>query len=104
MAIVEVGVIPLGTNSPSVSIYVVAALEVLKKSGLKYQLTSMGTIIEGELDAIMSVIRQMHEACFKKGAKRVVTTIKIDDRRDKPLTMETKVQSVQEKMGSSSQI
>ncbi|MCD6320034.1 MAG: MTH1187 family thiamine-binding protein [Candidatus Desulfofervidaceae bacterium] len=98
MAIVEVSVIPLGTKSTGVSNYVAAALRVLQKSGLKYQLTPMGTIIEGELDIVMPVVRQMHEACFKEGTARVVTTIKIDDRRDKPLTMETKVQSVHKKM------
>lgn len=100
MAIVEISVIPLGTKSPGVSTYVVAALKPLKKSGLKYQLTPMGTIIEGELDAVIPVIRQMHEACFKEGAERVVTTIKIDDRRDKPLSMESKIQSVEAKMES----
>ena len=58
----------------------------------------MGTVIEGDLDTIMDTVRQMHEACFKKDVQRVVTTIKIDDRRDKPATIESKVQSVREKL------
>ncbi len=98
MAIVEVSIVPLGTNTPSVSQYVAAVLEVLEENGLKYQLTSMGTIIEGDLDKILEVVRQMHEVPFQKGVKRVVTTIRIDDRRDKQASMEGKVRSVREKL------
>ncbi len=98
MAIVEVSIVPLGTNTPSVSQYVAAVLEVLEENGLKYQLTSMGTIIEGDLDKILDVVRQMHEVPFQKGVKRVVTTIRIDDRRDKQASMEGKVRSVREKL------
>lgn len=100
MAIVEVSIVPIGVPNTSLSEYVANALRVLKKSGLKYELTSMGTIIEGDLDRILSIIREMHETPFKKGVMRVVTTIKIDDRRDKPATSETKVDSVVKKMGS----
>ena len=99
MAIVEVSVVPIGVPHTSLSEYVAGAVKVLKKSGLKYELTSMGTIIEGDLDRILGIIREMHETPFKKGVMRVVTTIKIDDRRDKPATSETKVESVVKKMG-----
>jgi len=46
MAIIDVGVIPLGTETPSVSKYVAEAIKVLKdEKGVKYELTAMGTII-----------------------------------------------------------
>ncbi len=98
MAIVEISIVPLGTATPSVSRFVAKALMVLEKSGLNYKLTPMGTIIEGNLDKIFEVIRQMHEVPFKEGIERVVTTIKIDDRRDKVATMEKKLKSVEEKL------
>jgi len=98
MALVEISIIPLGTSTPSVSEHIAASLKPLQKAGLKYTITPMGTVIEGDLDTIMDTVRQMHEACFKKDVQRVVTTIKIDDRRDKPATIENKVQSVQEKL------
>ncbi|PNU19053.1 hypothetical protein C2E25_14330 [Geothermobacter hydrogeniphilus] len=82
MAIVEVSIAPLGTAHPSVSAYVAACLRILRDSGLKHQLNPMGTVIEGDLDAILAVIARMHEAPFAKGASRVSTLIKIDDRRD----------------------
>jgi len=97
MAVVEVSIIPLGTGTPSVSRYVVDVLKVLKESNLKYELTAMGTIIEGDLNEVLKWVRRMHEVPFKEGAKRVVTTIEIDDRRDKELTIEGKVKAVENK-------
>lgn len=82
MAIVEISVAPLGTGSLGVSSYVAACVEVVAASGLPYQLTPMGTIIDGDVDEIFAVLRQMHEVPFDKGAQRVSTLIKIDDRRD----------------------
>lgn len=98
MAVVEISVTPLGVGV-GVSAYVAGCLQILKQSGLQYQLTPMGTIIEGELDEIFRVIRQMVEAPFAAGAPRVSTLIKIDDRRDRQIhSMAGKVQSVMEKL------
>ena len=98
MAICEITVIPLGTKTASVSKYVAKCLDVVKKSGLKYELTPMSTVLEGDIDTLLEVIKKMHEIPFKEGIPRVVTTITIDDRRDKNITMEYKVKSVKEKV------
>ncbi len=97
MPMVEITVVPLGVGA-SVSDYVAEALRIVKRSGLKYRLTPTSTIIEGDLDDLFRVVREMHESPFLKGAPRVVTVIKIDDRRDKPITMEYKVRVVEEKI------
>lgn len=100
MAIVQVTIVLLGTRTPSVGEYVAAVYEVLEQAGeqIKYQLTPMSTIIEGELDDLLAVIRRMHEVPFENGAMRVSTSITIDDRRDKKGTMEQKLRSVEEKL------
>jgi uncharacterized protein (TIGR00106 family) len=99
MAVVEVSITPLGTAGTGVSTFVAGCLKVLEKTGLRHQLTPMGTVIEGEIGEILEVVRQMHEEPFLAGAGRVSTLIKIDDRRDKEQhTMEGKVQSVEEKL------
>ena len=90
MAIMEINIIPLGTKTPSVSEYLAAPLKVLKKERVKFELTSMSTIIEGNVDTLFELARKMHLSTFIPGVKRVVTTIKIDDRRDKPSTMKKK--------------
>ena len=95
MAIMDIGIIPLGIETPSVSKYIAGALKVLEnEKNIKYKLTAMGTIIEGDLPRLLSLAQKMHESTFSTGAKRVVTTIKIDDRRDKIATMDSKVEAV----------
>ncbi|HID09888.1 MAG TPA: MTH1187 family thiamine-binding protein [Candidatus Latescibacteria bacterium] len=93
MAVADISVVPLGTGSSSVSRYVARALEVVEASGLKYQVTPMATMVEGTVEEILKLAGDMHRAVLKE-ASRVVTSLRIDDRRDKPLTMEGKVRAV----------
>ncbi len=100
MPVAFLTITPLGTATPSVSHYVAGVERVLQASGLKSQLTAMGTIIEGDLDEILKVVRQMHEHPFTQGALRVSTSLRIDDRRDKQEhTIAGKMRSVEEKLG-----
>ncbi|WML47525.1 MTH1187 family thiamine-binding protein [Neobacillus sp. PS3-34] len=98
MAIVDVTVIPIGTETPSVSKYVAEIQRVLKKyeaeEKIRFQLTPMNTIIEGELPVLFEVIQAIHEVPFNEGIQRVATNIRIDDRRDVKRKMEEKVQRV----------
>ena len=96
MAVVEVTIVPVGTASPSISKYVADCIKTLENAdGIIYQLNPMGTVLEGDLDRILALVRQMHEHPFAAGVERVVTTIRIDDRRDKALTMSGKVSAVE---------
>lgn len=98
MAVVQVSIVPIGVSGTSLSAYVARALRVLQESPLEYQLTAMGTIISGDLDLIWDVLRKMHESCFELDAPRMLTQIKIDDRRDKRGDPGQKVKSVMEKL------
>jgi len=99
MAIAQVTIIPIGTGDTGVSEYVAAIQDVLAAAPeeVKHRMTPMSTLIEGPLDEVLAVIRRMHEVPFQRGAQRVSTSISIDDRRDKPSTMEQKMRSVEEK-------
>jgi uncharacterized protein (TIGR00106 family) len=98
VAIVDVAVNPIGSETPSVSNYVASVQKVLReyaKAGkINFQLTPMNTIIEGELPVLFEVIQAMHEVPFQEGIQRVATTIRIDDRRDVKRSMEYKVDRV----------
>jgi len=94
--IVEFSIVPIGSGT-SLSEYVAECLSIVKASGLKHQLTPMGTVLEGEGDVVIPVVMRCHERVMQM-SERVVTSIKIDDRRDRPNDMERKVRSVQEKM------
>ena len=71
MAIIDVVVIPVGTEGPSVSKYIAeiqTKLEAFKKQGkIDYQLTPMNTLIEGDLKDLFEVVQAIHELPFDKG-------------------------------------
>jgi uncharacterized protein (TIGR00106 family) len=98
MAILEISVVPIGTGGTSLSAYVADCLRILKKEKVRYELSPMGTNIEGSLKDLFKVALKMHQTPFKKGALRVITNLKIDDRRDKRGTLEGKKKAVQNKL------
>jgi uncharacterized protein (TIGR00106 family) len=92
-------IIPVGTGTTSASPYVARCQEILGRiEGIEFRLTPMATILEGELPVILDAVARLHASPFEAGAKRVVTSLMIDDRRDKELTMEGKLASVREKL------
>ena len=98
MPVMEITVIPMGTGSASMSHLVAEIVKVIENKGVKFELTAMGTIVQGDMETLLEIARELHEVPFKHGAPRVVTFIKLDDRRDKELTIEGKVRSVMEKL------
>jgi len=99
MAVAIVSIVPVGTPDASLSSYVAQCVDIVDSSGLKYELNPMGTVIEGDTARILEVILKMHESVFSDRIARVLTKISIDDRRDKPLSMEGKLESVRRKRG-----
>ena len=94
MVIAEITVTPI-TDGVSVSKYVKAAYKALVETGLKVELTPMATVVEADtVEEIFNAALEAHRAVAKMGAKRIITTLKIDDRRDKKVHMEDKVRSV----------
>lgn len=59
--------------------YVDAAVDEVKKSGLKYEVEAMGTTIEGDFEQVLETVKRAHNAVRQKGAHRVVTELRIDD-------------------------
>ena len=93
MIVAEVSVSVLGEGT-SISRFVRVAVEQLEHSGLRTISGPNCTSIEASnIDEILSAVKAAHLAVVDAGAKRVVTNLKIDDRRDKPATMETKMKS-----------
>ncbi len=54
------------------------AIDVVKQSGVKYEVGPMETTMEGELDQLLEIVKQAQQVCVEQGAERVMTIIKID--------------------------
>lgn len=94
----EFSIIPVGSGV-SISKYVAIAAKIIDESGLDYRINPMATVVEGGADEIFALIKKCHEAVMKE-AVRVLTSITIDDRKDKASPrLEKKLQSVEEKVG-----
>ena len=96
----ELEIIPIGTASASLSSLLAKVAQHIDSSGLAYRVGPMGTVVEGEWDQIMGLARRCHEAMLNS-SDRVMTTIRIDDRKDKPGTgrIVQKVQSLEAAFG-----
>jgi uncharacterized protein (TIGR00106 family) len=94
MALMYLTIIPLGTQTPSVGEFVADIQQTLKSSGVNFQLTDMGTIVEGESKDLLQLAARLAELPFKNGIQRVVTQISLDDRRDKKISLGDKAASV----------
>ena len=98
--VAELSVLPLGTAKTGLSDYIAAAVREIRRKGVKHQLHAMGTVFEASsVGEAFEVAKAAHEAVIAAGAKRAVTTLRIDDRLDFPRTMEERVRSVEERLG-----
>ncbi len=95
--LVQFSVVPLGTGE-SISEGVTEVIRIVDESGLPYKTNPMGTVVEGEWDEVMALIRKCHDEALR-GARRVLTSISIDDRPGKPDRITGKVQSIEKKLG-----
>jgi uncharacterized protein (TIGR00106 family) len=99
MITAELTIIPIGTSKTSLSKYVAAAVAAIESTGIKYELTGMGTLLEcDDVEDLFNTIKKAHTAVFNAGADRVATSVKIDERRDVEKSIHDKVSSVEEKL------
>lgn len=94
--LVEFSVAPAGAES--MGRQVAKCLDIVDRSGLAYQVTAMGTLLEGDWDDVLEVIRACHEA-VRRESNRVLTTIRIDDRAGARDALRSKVASVERDLG-----
>jgi uncharacterized protein (TIGR00106 family) len=94
MIIAQLSIAPIG-KEVSVSKYVKLVIETLKKGNVKFETNAMATVIETEdLKTLFDVVQKAHNAVVASGAERVITELKIDDRRDKDATIKSKINAL----------
>jgi len=74
----ELRITPVGTRTPFVRL-IADLLPILAESPLQYRVHAMGTTLEGDLDALLDLVRRCHEE-LRKHADRVLVELSVDDR------------------------
>jgi uncharacterized protein (TIGR00106 family) len=92
----QISVIPLGSVA-SYSSFVADFQKALTASNLSFTLNDMATIVEGDIAELLAIAAIIHEIPYSKGIRRVLTSISIDDRRDKAVHLGDKVKAVKKR-------
>ncbi|QNF29811.1 MTH1187 family thiamine-binding protein [Metabacillus elymi] len=96
MPLLEISIIPIGKDSTSFSSDVTKVVRKIKEKELKYELTPTSTVVEGDIDQLWEIAKEMHdEAISSTGSERIVTNISIDHRTDKQMDMDHQINTVQ---------
>jgi uncharacterized protein (TIGR00106 family) len=95
--LLEFSMSPLGKGE-SVGEYVAGSLEIIDRSGVPYRLNPMGTVLEGEWDEVMNVVRQCLERMSER-CDRVTCSMKMDWRRGATGRLTAKVESLERRIG-----
>jgi uncharacterized protein (TIGR00106 family) len=95
--LIEFSIVPVGSGS-SIGDRLAEVLKIVDESGLPYKINPMGTVVEGEWDELLNLVKKCHQTVTKK-EERVLTTISVDDRKGKPNRLDEKVKSVERRLG-----
>jgi uncharacterized protein (TIGR00106 family) len=97
MLLAEFSIWPMDKGE-SVGAYVARCLDIVDRSGLPYKLGPLGTCIEGEWPEVMAVVQKCYEA-LAGDCNRISCTLKMDWRKGRKGALESKVDSVEKKLG-----
>ena len=96
-ALIEFAIFPTD-HGESKSAYVARVIKMIKDSGVPYQFTPMGTIIETDTVAEGLAIVEEAYKILQIDCNRIYSTIKIDYRAGQSNRLEAKVKSVEDKL------
>ena len=93
MAVADISVVPWYPVAKEEEGYAMVdkAIKVIQASGLKYEVGAMSTSVEGSLPDILALVQKIHQTIFSLGVDRVLTNLRIDEKKSGPLTIESKV-------------
>lgn len=55
-----------------------AVIAHIASKGVRHEVGAMETVMEGELSILLDIVKECQEICIDHGAKRVVSTVRID--------------------------
>jgi len=75
--LLSIQIIPKTKNGDDVIPFVDRAIEVIHQSGVKYRVGPLETTMEGELDQLLDIIKEMNQAMIEMGSPNVISQVKI---------------------------
>jgi len=97
MVLLEFSMTPLDKGE-SVSEYVSRSLKIIDESGVDYRLNPMGTVLEGEWDEVMQVVKRCFDT-MSADCNRITCSIKVDYRKGRTHGLESKMAAIESRLG-----
>jgi uncharacterized protein (TIGR00106 family) len=97
MVLLEFAMSPTGEGE-SLSRHVARILDVIDRSGVPYQLTAMGTLLEGDFDVVMGVVSDCFRA-LQPDCRRIGMNLKMDYRAGTASRLHSKIEAVEAHVG-----
>ena len=98
-ALIEFAIFPTD-HGESKSEYVARVIKMIRDSGVEYQFTPMGTIIEtNSVEEGLDIVKKAYEI-LQVDCNRVYSTIKIDYRAGRKGALKSKIASVERKINT----
>jgi uncharacterized protein (TIGR00106 family) len=66
------------------------AIEVIQRSGVKYEVTPFETVMEGAQEELLDIAKKAQEAVLEAGADEILVYYRLHIRKDNDVTMEEK--------------
>jgi len=93
MIVADFSIVPMGTGT-SASRYIRAVYEMLEEMGARYMPGPMSTALETDnLTQLFEIIEHANEMLAGMGVGRMITTVRIDYRLDKDISMDSKLRA-----------
>lgn len=105
MIVAEIDITPIhpGQDADHFSQVIAHTVKILDDVGARYRITPFGTVVEGELDEVLDWLGRMHRAALAQGCERVLTQIKIDERKQRAHPLEERVEVLERRLGHSAE-
>jgi uncharacterized protein (TIGR00106 family) len=97
MVLLEFAMSPTGEGE-SLSRQVARILDIIDRSGVSYQLTAMGTLLEGDFDIVMGVVSDCFRA-LQADSRRISMNLKMDYRAGSESRLRSKIDAVEGHVG-----
>jgi len=75
--LLSIQIIPKTKNGEDVIPFVDRAIEVIHQSGVKYRVGPLETTMEGELDQLLDIVKEMNQEMIEMGSPNVISQVKI---------------------------
>ena len=84
-------VLPLDSGSDGIKI-IDHAIEIIANSGLEFRVTPFETVVEGNYDEVIVLLKKVQQGCYRSGAEELIVNVKLHSRNGEDVSIHGKME------------